>query len=205
MLRHSIRQFAISLLRKTIAWPPLPMTPDRKREVILSYTNNQQDLVFVESGTFRGDTVAAMRPFFRELVSIELFAELYLAAYNRFEGDEKVKIVHGDSGEVLPLVVNHIEGPIIYWLDGHYSGAGTASSKDTECPIIAELDAIIGRGNPKDVILIDDARLFGWRPGYPGKRILKEIVSKQLPAHALAVVEDIIVIHPKDLHPVKAG
>ena len=176
------------------------MTNARKHEVIRSFANNRQDLAFVESGTFRGDTVVAMLPLFRELVSIELFEELYLAAAKRFEGNAKVRIVQGDSGEVLPSVVRDIKGPIIYWLDGHYSGAGTGSSKDTECPIIAELDAIIGRGDKEDVILIDDARLFGWRPSYPAKKIIREIVRKQLPSHAMMVIDDIIAIHPRNLN-----
>lgn len=165
-----------------------------------TYTDEAHSLTFVESGTFRGDTVAAMLPFFRKLVSIELFEELYLAATRRFEANGNVSILNGDSGKILASVISEIEGPIIYWLDGHYSGAGTALAKDTQCPIIAELNAIIARGNSADVILIDDARLFGWRSGYPIKQAVRKIVSKELPAHAFMIRQDIIVIYPKGVH-----
>lgn len=175
------------------------MTNSQKHEVIKSYTDEAHSLTFVESGTFRGDTVAAMLPFFRNLVSIELFEELYLAASKRFEGNPNVSILNGDSGKVLASVINEIDGPIVYWLDGHYSGSGTALAKDTQCPIIAELNAIIARGNPADVILIDDARLFGWRSGYPSKQTVKGIVSNKFPSHEFMIRQDIIVIHPKCL------
>lgn len=176
------------------------MTNEQKHEVIKSYAGVTHGLTFLESGTFRGDTVEAMLPFFRKLISIELFEELYLAATKRFEGNENVSILNGDSGKILASVINEIEGPIVYWLDGHYSGAGTALSKDTQCPIIAELKAVTTRGNPADVILIDDARLFGWRSGYPSKQSVRGIVSKQLPSHKFMIREDIIVICPKGMH-----
>jgi hypothetical protein len=120
---------------------------------------------------------------------------LYWDAVERFRETGNVRILRGDSGEILPDVLATIEGPVIYWLDGHYSGKGTALAGNTQCPIIAELDAIIKRGNAEDIILIDDARLFGWRDGYPRIQTLKKITSP-LRTHSLRIVEDIIAIAP---------
>jgi hypothetical protein len=49
------------------------MTNAQKHEVMRSYARRHPKAAFVESGTFRGDTVAAMRPHFDQLISIELF------------------------------------------------------------------------------------------------------------------------------------
>ena len=46
------------------------------------------------------------------------------------------------------------------FLDAHYSGEGTGYKEKTS-PIIKELEAIFNRKNKKDIIIIDDSRLFG--------------------------------------------
>jgi hypothetical protein len=62
--------------------------------------------------------------------------------------------------------MNGLDVPTLFWLDGHYSG-GITSSADLHSPINAELDAILGHAIATHVILIDDARLFTGRDGYP--------------------------------------
>ena len=48
----------------------------------------------------------------------------------------------------------------MFWLDGHYSGKGTAKGKK-ETPILEELKTIFDTNDLRYVILIDDARHFG--------------------------------------------
>ena len=109
--------------------------------------------ILVETGTFRGDMVEAQKKNFKKIISMEIGNDLFKKARKRFKGDENVFIVHGDSGKMLPEILNDINEPAIFWLDGHYSNGITAMG-NTECPIFEELDAIFNtsRINQQDVI-----------------------------------------------------
>ena len=121
----------------------------------------------VETGTQAGATLAATLPYFDRLYSIEIYEPAVLAARKRFAGDPKVTIVHGDSATALPALVTTIAEPILFWLDGHYSGKGTGMGDD-HSPIVAEIGHILKLRPPgRDAIIIDDARLFVGKDGYP--------------------------------------
>ena len=74
--------------------------------------------------------------------------------------------MHGDSGEILPELLNNINEPILFWLDGHYS-AGNTSKGSLNTPIIKELVTIFQHPIKQHIILIDDARLFNGADDYP--------------------------------------
>jgi hypothetical protein len=115
---------------------------------------------FVETGTYRGDTIAAVRGVFSSLISVELSPELAPAARQRFAGDHAVRILQADSAAGLgEALANLVEQPALVWLDAHYSGGGTAKG-DRNTPILAEIDQILTCRDGRDVILVDDARLF---------------------------------------------
>ncbi len=121
---------------------------------------------FVETGTYRGDTIAAVRGAFARLISIELSAEFAQTARQRFAGDAAVTILHADSATGLAQAFELLPGrPAILWLDAHYSGGPTAKGAGNT-PILAEIDQIMAARDGRDVILVDDARLF-W-PVPPG-------------------------------------
>ena len=123
--------------------------------------------IFVETGTFYGDTLAALRGSFDELHSIELDDVLFKRAVYRFSGDPKIRLWQGDSGSILPLVLSGLCQPIMFWLDGHYSGEGTARAGE-DSPINQEL-RYVGEHfmRTSHLIVIDDARLFDGTNGYP--------------------------------------
>lgn len=166
LLASRLRSILLVLSRKLLNWPPISMPFHEKIHVITLYARARTPAVFVESGTLRGDTLAAVRDEFAFLRSIELDHSLYQKAAERFKGDDKILIYQGDSGTVLKDVLATIGAPIIFWLDGHYSGSGTAKGTQ-DCPIWNELGAIISRGNERDIVLVDDARLYGRRLSYP--------------------------------------
>ncbi|HUO93206.1 MAG TPA: hypothetical protein VMU22_09805 [Rhizomicrobium sp.] len=121
----------------------------------------------VETGTQAGATLAATMHHFDELYSIEIYEPSVVAARKRFADHPKVKIIHGDSATALPEVVKQIDDPILFWLDGHYSGEGTGMGED-HSPILEEIRHILDlRPVGRDAIIIDDARLFIGKDGYP--------------------------------------
>jgi hypothetical protein len=123
----------------------------------------------VETGTQAGATLAATLNVFDELYSIEIYEPSVIAARRRFAAHSKVKIIHGDSATALPELVKTIPDPILFWLDGHYSGKGTGMG-DEHSPIVSEIKHILELRPPgRDAIIIDDARLFVGKDGYPPK------------------------------------
>ncbi|WP_439493737.1 hypothetical protein [Bosea sp. (in: a-proteobacteria)] len=144
---------------------------------------------FLETGTYRGDTLATVRGVFSRLVSIELSTEFALAAQNRFASDPAIEIIQADSAQGLERAFDAIgDAPALIWLDAHYSGGPTAKG-DGNTPILAEVSQILERRSGLDIVLIDDARLFWPHPagflahetlsGYP---MLSDVAEKFLDA-----------------------
>lgn len=127
----------------------------------------------VETGTAQGDSlaVAARVPQFQQLHSIEIVQELHEAARARFKSDERIHVWHGDSLGTLPAVLASLPaGPCLFWLDAHFPGAHSGADYAAEpdvvrrLPLQAEIELIrTARPDARDVLLIDDARIY--QPG----------------------------------------
>jgi len=121
--------------------------------------------VWVETGTFRGDTTARQVAWFRHIFTIELDPTLAAAARERFKDEPTVEVHEGDSAEVLAWLCAtspHLQEPAVFYLDGHWSGGVTARGREEEdgCPLLREV-AVLGRREYEDLIVVDDVRLFG--------------------------------------------
>ena len=148
--------------------------------------------VFIETGTYKGDTVAEMKPVFGSVISIEIDNALYLKARSRFERDANVSIRQGDCVSELPAILDGLKEPAVFWLDGHYSGGGTGKGV-VEDPILISLEQISAHSVKGHAIFIDDARTFDGREGRPE---LHEVLAKlkQInPLYLLRIQNDIIV------------
>jgi len=133
---------------------PLPI----KRWVIAAYLQRHGLRHFVETGTHLGDTLALVaRDRLIMCTSIELAESYFQAALRRFSGYPNVRLLQGDSGALMPQIVAELGHPALFWLDGHYSGGGTAKGKQ-ETPISLELRAVLDAPASVRVFLIDDVR-----------------------------------------------
>lgn len=166
-----------------------------KQETLRAYGRRFGLAVFVETGTYFGDTVLAVRDQFRRLYSVELSADLARLAQGRFRGDPHVTILQGDSAAVLPRLLSEVREPCLFWLDGHYSEGVTARGRHTT-PVLTELEAIFAHPVRGHVILIDDARLFGTEPGYPALAELRALTARDRPDLQFEVEDDIIRLAP---------
>ena len=175
---------------------PGPMPAAVKQDVLREYGERFGLSTLVETGTYLGDTVAALRGDFSRIVSIELSDRLYRWARRRFVGVAGVTIVHGDSGEVLPRVLTQLSEPCLFWLDGHYSAEITAHGTRPS-PVIEELEAIFGHSVAGHVVLIDDARCFDGTGGWPDLDELRALVERYEPGLEFSVQDDIIRIHAR--------
>jgi hypothetical protein len=162
----------------------IPPTPAVKARAIRRYARTFGLTTFVETGTYLGDTVAAVLDQFASCLTIELSEDLHDRARARFASSPQVTCLRGDSGALLAGVIPMLDGPTLFWLDAHDSGAGTASAGYD--PIGRELRAIYANLDRRHVILIDDAS---------GHAV--DAIAAAVPAtHAVAVRNNIIRITP---------
>jgi hypothetical protein len=169
---------------------PIPPTSAAKQIILRAYQKKSGIKILVETGTYYGDMVFAQLKYFETIFSIELSEYFYQNAVKRFRGYDNVRLYQGDSSIVLSNVVSKINEPILFWLDGHYSGGDTAKGVK-ECPILEELAVVISRKKP-DIILIDDARLFIGENDYPTIDELKQFFENQSVKFSFEVKDDII-------------
>ena len=117
--------------------------------------------VWVETGTYFGETTEMLSKLADEVYSIEPDPLLFQLAIKKFKLQPNVKIIKGLSEETLPSLLPNLSGKINFYLDGHYSGGDTFQGpKDT--PIIDELNCISRNLKRFDdvCIMIDDVRCF---------------------------------------------
>ena len=150
--------------------------------------------ILVETGTYLGDMVEAQRDHFKKIYSIELSEKLFNKAQKRFKDHLHIKILHGDSSIVLNKLMNEIDKPALFWLDGHYSHGMTAKG-EKECPVPEELTTILKSSLPH-IILIDDARLFNGTHDYPTIEQIVKIIRSNNKQYLVEIKDDIIRLTP---------
>lgn len=157
---------------------------------------------FVETGTFKGGTTVWASEHFDRVDTIERAEPIYAEHNERLREIEGVTPHLGDSRSVLPGILESLgDSSAVFWLDGHWSGGGTAGEED-ECPIMEELELLGQRTG--DIVLIDDARLYLCAPPKPHNpadwptlvEIIKHVLDwPEVPI--VQVVDDVIFIVPQ--------
>jgi hypothetical protein len=175
---------------------PSPPPHVVKESLIRQYAKTFRTGILIETGTYLGDMVYAMRKSFTRILSFELDQKLYEAARKRFAADEHIRIIQGDSGALLGDHLSTIAQPCLFWLDGHYSGGITARAT-LDTPIKSELEHILSHPVKGHVILIDDARCFTGENDYPTLQELRDFVFERKQGWQFAVENDVIRIHEK--------
>jgi hypothetical protein len=161
---------------------------------------------FVETGTFVGDTVAALTDDFERIVSIELSRDLWTKARARFAAESHLALLHGDSAECLAQALNDIRGrSALIWLDAHFSGGATARGLENT-PVLRELECLDLHGSRSDVVLIDDLRYFWDVPhgllgheaigGYPDAATVVDQLKRHSANYDCFVFADALVAVP---------
>lgn len=190
----------VRLHRELAAWERtgrgVPVPHLIKQRTVREYAARYGTPRLVETGTYMGTMLAAVRTQFVSSDSIELDPYLATRAQRRFRRHRDVRIHAGDSGAVLPRVLEALTQPALFWLDAHYSGGITARGA-VDTPVAQELRAILRHPQAAaHVILIDDARLFNGSEDYPELAALPELLRANGSAHQLSVSQDIIRICP---------
>ncbi|MDP8265652.1 MAG: hypothetical protein P9M07_01760 [Candidatus Aceula meridiana] len=181
------------LIRWRAQGKPIPPPHLFKQQLLKFYSNAYGLRTLIETGTYNGQMIQAMDSHFDSIYSIELSEELYHNAINKFHGKPKIKLIYGDSGKELGNIIKKVNEPALFWLDGHYSGGGTAKGSE-ETPIVEEIQHILDDKDRNHVILIDDARLFGSNIAYPAIESIERLIKAKWPQARIVVKDDIIRI-----------
>jgi hypothetical protein len=164
--------------------------------------------MFVETGTFQGDSLRWASEHFERVWTIEISPQYQAEAKAKVGPLPNVEFVLGNSADRLKQICGQLQGPALFWLDAH-AGAGFFGKEDN-CPLIAELDACLSGPSTGHCILIDDARAFVAPPpppfDYRKWPSLDEVVAVALRrgGYHVAVISDVMAVVPTALRDVVA-
>lgn len=169
-------------------------TARAKRKHLLRLCKARNHDVFIEAGTYRGATTSFFAKRVNKVISVELHDELFSAAQKRFAQTPNVALVHGDSLVEIPKTVANCPSPPLVFLDGHFSGPGTAEGEVPE-PAELTLKKLAGVAPLGTTIVIDDLRLFGsGLAGFPQLDTIAAAARDAFPAATIRIGLDSIVV-----------
>lgn len=167
---------------------------------------------FIETGTCEGMTAKNAAQVFDQVETIELCKALYDYSRGLWGSYKNIKFHLGDSGLILADVLKAVEGNVLLWLDGHYSGinpamGGTETALGcANAPIMYELNCVKKSGIKNAVIMIDDIRLcdkyINKLPqldlgGYPTIPEICKLLLDINPNYDVVVMGDILIAYEK--------
>lgn len=169
------------------------------KELVTKIINTTPIDNFIETGTFQGGTSFWAAKFFKNVYTIEIDPEISRKTSERIDCPSNIKFLVGDSKDILPQLVEKLNGSSFFWLDGHWCfGAG---GKDAECPVLDEIISIKDLKDP--IIFIDDARCFlGPLPpphkaeDWPGIDEIFALLKQTFPNHYTTIQDDVIICVP---------
>lgn len=136
--------------------------------------------VAVETGTLFGDSTSRLSKYFSHVYTIEINRELYEKASAKFKDNAGIRVICGDSKQVLRELVKEIQRPCLFYLDAHFSGDRTTNWKksnwrgyrvdtgysgeqptaENQVPLFEEIKLIHDDFRSRCLIYIDDVDKF---------------------------------------------
>lgn len=162
--------------------------------------------LFVETGTYKGDTLNLVKDLFGTLYSCEIDEKYFQALEGNFKNFEKIKIFNSTSplflSNVKPMYEN---SSALFWLDAHFMSESQADVDLNKCPLMDEL-SVIQKINDDSVILVDDARYLTSPPPYPNDfknwpdftSVVRRLFALS-EKHDLVVFNDVLVLFPRKI------
>ena len=170
-----------------------------KQRALREYAKKYNLRTLIETGTYYGEMVAALKDYFDRIFSIESEHELAIRATLKFAREPKIRILEGESQQVVPELLKSLAEPALFWLDaGYYIWDGLHRNKQR---LSLELDAILGDKIKGHIVLIDDASTLKFRSGDQpepaGVAELQARLAVRFPGHKVEVKHDIVRITPR--------
>ncbi len=165
-----------------------------EKDMLANYMNP----VFIETGTYEGNTVQkAVELGFEIIYSIEVDPNLHVKATERFADVPSVRLLWGDTVDILPQILRELDQPATFWLDAHAISPQYVGNHPV--PIMQELAMIAQHPIRTHSILIDDRRMLepAWR--IPETEVYNAI-RRINPAYQISlgpgvIPDDVIIAH----------
>jgi hypothetical protein len=165
-----------------------------KQRTVRDYAQRYGLRILVETGTYYGEMVVAMKDRFAEIYSVEFDSALAQRAAKKFARWPHIHILEGDSQKVVPELLKSLKEPTLFWLDaGYYGWAGLHGN---EKRLTSEIEAVLSHHIQQHVILMDDARGLNGLNGSPTVAELKQRIDAEFPGRGFEVKYDILRITP---------
>lgn len=118
--------------------------------------------IFVESGTYKGDSAYLASRHFNKVITIDICKELYDESFDRLKKYSNIQCILGDSVDVLKQddIYQHYKQGGVFFLDGHISGHDSSFSSNHPVPLLNELKILSSKPLGPSVIIVDDVRLW---------------------------------------------
>ncbi|OGO17025.1 MAG: hypothetical protein A2Z15_04305 [Chloroflexi bacterium RBG_16_50_11] len=183
----------VCLLNWELKGRPIPSPELAKHRTVREYARKFSLKTMVETGTYYGDTVNATKNLFHSIATVEINEAFYRKAKRRFARFGHIKVLCGDSSQLMPQILGGVSKPCLFFLDAHYPSGTTIKALET--PLMKELTDILDHPVKDHVILIDDARLCVGKGDWPDVSDLRGLVLKHRPDWVFENKHDIIRIH----------
>jgi hypothetical protein len=129
-----------------------PVDREWKRDFLIWLGQRNNIHTVVETGTHMGGMSLELAPHFESIHTIELSPIFYQRSKVTLRDVKNITQHLGSSRLILEDVLKETTGPILFWLDAHFSGEDTAYDGD---PLPEELRVIMN-SHPDSLIAIDD-------------------------------------------------
>lgn len=173
---EAVYGFATDMSRLARLQPLVPHSYSKFR-LIKNLAERTGARTLIETGTLYGVTAGRCAPHFERVYTIELSSELARKARRNLARHRNVEVVEGDAIHELPRVLERAGGPIVAFLDGHFSGGETAQGEFAE-PACVEIEQLVAARDKLAGFIVDDFRCFGQLDGFPSKTALIASVEK---------------------------
>jgi hypothetical protein len=161
--------------------------------------------LFVETGTFHGESSVRAAQVFPRVMTCEKTEEIRALAQKSFTAIPNIQSFLGDSAEFLGAQRHaYAEKPTCFWLDAHWCASSIEVGAGGQTRLLAELEAL-GTLNDRSAIFIDDARYYlgppkppnQWRD-WPDIAAVVDALRATSSNHALVVYNDVLCFVPKE-------
>ncbi len=177
---------------------PVPPPPIVKQITLGSYIQGSQYRRFIETGTYLGHTTFLISSLDVEVDTIELSEMLHGRNVKDLAFVPNIRCHLGDSTDVLPSLLEGLNVPAVFWLDGHYSAGNTAMGPKVT-PIMEELQLLRAHNIRDHIVFVDDIRGFGAN-GYPTVEWLIKIGREIVPRAEPRLINDSLILATAEQH-----
>lgn len=185
MMKHLLRLF----------WQRNPSTatvqqksfPHLVKQRILQHYLQENDIhTLLEINTFPGLADPGETPGDR-FIAAEITENLYTAPNKKTISRATVELLWGASRKVLRQLDQHIQQPVICWLDGHYN-----TLHEKICPIFEQLEVFFTTAG-RHIFLINNAAQFNGQDGWPALEAVVAFLKNKDCRYQVRVQENVIV------------